>query len=101
MTYNEFKAELKAGLPRSLYIFAGEEEYLKETAAAQAKEKLVPSGMEDFNYRSWSELPDFAECNGFGKKPTGKSCFPNCPTTSASFFGRASSRREKRKPNRR
>lgn len=65
MTYNEFKAELKAGLPRSLYIFAGEEEYLKETAAAQAKEKLVPSGMEDFNYRSWRELPDFAECNGF------------------------------------
>ena len=30
MNYTEFTAEIKAGLPKSLYILTGEEEYLKE-----------------------------------------------------------------------
>lgn len=65
MNYDEFKAEIKAGLPRSLYVLAGEEDFLKEHAAMQARKRLVDPAFEDFNFQSFSEIPDFTACNSF------------------------------------
>lgn len=65
MNYTEFTAEIKAGLPKSLYVLTGEEEYLKEHCAAQAKKRLIDPALEDFNFQSYSEMPDFTACNSF------------------------------------
>lgn len=65
MTYTEFNAEIKAGLPRPLYVFTGPEDFLKEHAIEQAKEKLVAPGFEDFNFQSYSTVPDFSLCADF------------------------------------
>ncbi|MCH5187940.1 MAG: DNA polymerase III subunit delta [Oscillospiraceae bacterium] len=65
MNYTEFTAEIKAGLPKSLYILTGEEDYLKEHSVAQAKKRLIDPGLEDFNFQSYSEMPDFTACNSF------------------------------------
>ena len=65
MTYTEFNAEIKAGLPKSLYIFTGPEDFLKEHCIEQAKAKLVVPGFEDFNFQSYSSVPDFELCGDF------------------------------------
>ena len=65
MTYTEFQAEIKAGLPKSLYIFTGPEDFLKEHSIEKAKEKLVMPGFEDFNFQSYSSVPDFGLCADF------------------------------------
>lgn len=65
MNYTEFAAEIKAGLPRRLYVLIGAEEFLKEHCAEQAKKKLVEPALEDFNYQSYNEVPDFTACNSF------------------------------------
>lgn len=65
MNYTEFTAEIKAGLPKSLYIMLGAEEFLKEHCAEQAKKRLIAEGTEDFNFLSYSEMPDFTACNSF------------------------------------
>lgn len=65
MTYSEFTAEIKAGLPKRLYILAGPEEFLKEHCASLAKKKLVDPSLEDFNFQSYNEIPDFTACNSF------------------------------------
>ena len=59
MTYTEFNAEIKAGLPKSLYIFTGPEDFLKEHCIEQAKAKLVVPCFDDFNFQSYSSVPDF------------------------------------------
>ncbi|MGN1097292.1 MAG: DNA polymerase III subunit delta [Clostridia bacterium] len=65
MTYTEFTAEIKAGLPKSLYILTGPEDFLKEYSVGQAKQKLVDPSLEDFNFQSYSDVPDFALCSDF------------------------------------
>lgn len=45
----QLKQELKAGEPRSLYVFHGEETYLKEYYFRQLKKQLIPAGLEQFN----------------------------------------------------
>ena len=65
MTYTEFQAEIKAGLPRSLYILAGPEDFLKEHSIEKAKERLVETGFEDFNFQSYSTVPDIGLCADF------------------------------------
>lgn len=65
MTYTEFTAEIKAGLPKSLYIFTGPEDFLKEYCIDKAKEKLVDEAFEDFNFQSYSSVPDFSVCGDF------------------------------------
>ena len=48
--YRKFKKDLSQGTIGSLYIFHGEEAYLRDYYLDQMKEKLIPGGMESFNY---------------------------------------------------
>ncbi len=45
----ELKRELKAGTPKNLYVFHGEEAYLRAHYLGQLKKTLLPPGLEDFN----------------------------------------------------
>lgn len=44
-----FKADLKNKTPRRLYVFHGEEVYLRQHYLGRLREQLIPSGMEAFN----------------------------------------------------
>ncbi len=46
------KQAIKAGDPARLYVFYGEESYLRQHYLAQLKQCLVPPGLESFNYES-------------------------------------------------
>ena len=48
--YRQFKKDLSQGTLGSLYIFHGEEAYLRDHYLDQMKAKLIPGGMESFNY---------------------------------------------------
>lgn len=48
--YQQFKSDLSAGAVGSLYIFYGEETYLREYYLGELRKKLVPAGFEEFNY---------------------------------------------------
>lgn len=50
--FRQLKQELKAGALRGLYIFHGEESYLKEHYLRQLKKQLVPEGLEEFNFHA-------------------------------------------------
>lgn len=43
------KHDLKAGTPKNLYVFYGEETYLREYYLSELKKRLLPPGMEQFN----------------------------------------------------
>lgn len=47
---DQLKRELKSGEPRPLYVFHGEETYLKEYYFRQLKKQLVAPGLEQFNF---------------------------------------------------
>jgi DNA polymerase-3 subunit delta len=46
---DRLKAALKAGEPENVYIFYGEEAYLREHYLGMLRKLIVPGGMEDFN----------------------------------------------------
>ena len=46
----KLKQDLKSGEPGSLYVFHGEEAYLRDYYLGQLRKKLIPPGMEAFNY---------------------------------------------------
>jgi len=48
--YQQLKADLAAGTLGTLYLFQGEESYLREYYLAEMKKQLVPAGFEAFNY---------------------------------------------------
>lgn len=48
--FKQFKQELKAGSPRSLYVFHGEETYLKEYYFRELKKQLIPPELEQLNF---------------------------------------------------
>ena len=48
--YQRLKKDVAAGTLGTVYIFWGEETYLREYYLSQAVKKLVPAGMEEFNY---------------------------------------------------
>lgn len=48
--YRKFKKDMSQGTIGSLYIFHGEEAYLRDYYLDQMKAKLIPGGMESFNY---------------------------------------------------
>lgn len=48
--YQQFKNDLSAGTIGTLYLFYGEETYLREYYLEQLRKKLVPAGFEAFNY---------------------------------------------------
>ncbi|MDR3209319.1 MAG: DNA polymerase III subunit delta, partial [Oscillospiraceae bacterium] len=52
--YNALRDAVKAGTPARLYIFHGEEPYLREAMVASLRECLLPGGTNGFNYRRFS-----------------------------------------------
>lgn len=52
--YIQLRRDLKAGTPGNLYVFHGEEKHLLEESLAALRRLLVPAGMEEFNYRTFS-----------------------------------------------
>ena len=48
--YQKLKSDLSAGNIGQVYIFYGEESYLREYYLGEIKKKLVPAGFEEFNY---------------------------------------------------
>ena len=52
--YQQFKRDLAAGTLGPLYIFHGEEVYLRDHYLEQMKGKLIPAGMESFNLHQLS-----------------------------------------------
>ena len=48
--YKKFRADLAAGNLGNVYLFYGEETYLREFYLAEVKKQLVPPGFEAFNF---------------------------------------------------
>ena len=48
--YDKLRGDLKAGELENIYIFYGEEVYLREHYVEQIRQLLVPAGFEEFNY---------------------------------------------------
>ena len=48
--YDKLKEDIKAGTPANVYIFFGEETYLREHYTEQLRTLLVPDGFEEFNF---------------------------------------------------
>ncbi len=48
--YAQLKADLKAGSIGNIYVFHGEETYLREYYLDQLRKQLIPAGFEEFNY---------------------------------------------------
>ena len=48
--YDKLKEDIKAGTPENVYIFFGEETYLREHYTEQLRTLLVPDGFEEFNF---------------------------------------------------
>lgn len=49
-SYNELRQELAAGTLGRLYVFHGEETYLRDKSLEQMKTLLLSGGLDDFNY---------------------------------------------------
>lgn len=48
--YDKLRSDLKEGSLENIYIFHGEEVYLREHYVEQIRQMLVPAGFEEFNY---------------------------------------------------
>ncbi len=48
--YQQLKADLKTGELGTVYVFHGEESYLREYYLSEMKKQLVPEGFAEFNY---------------------------------------------------
>ena len=48
--YDKLKEDIKSGTPANVYIFFGEETYLREHYTEQLRTLLVPDGFEEFNF---------------------------------------------------
>lgn len=48
--FQKLKADIAAGTPGSVYIFYGEEAYLREYYLGELRKQLIPNGFEEFNY---------------------------------------------------
>ena len=54
--YQKLKKDIKEGTIGTLYVFHGEEAYLRDFYLGQLKKKLLPAGMEEFNLHTLSKL---------------------------------------------
>ena len=66
--FAQLKKDLEQGTAAPVYIFYGEESYLREHYLRMLRQKLVPAGMEEFNYHrlagkglTMQELSDIVE----------------------------------------
>lgn len=67
--YQKLKKEISSGTIGNLYIFHGEETYLRDFYLGEMKKKLLPAGMEEFNLHTLSgkafegkKLAQFVDC---------------------------------------
>ena len=51
--YQKLKKDIKEGTIGTLYVFHGEEAYLRDFYLGQLKKKLLPAGMEEFNLHTF------------------------------------------------
>ena len=67
--YQQLKKDIAAGTLGTVYIFHGEETYLREYYLDQTVKKLVTAGMEEFNYHKLEgkENSRFVLLNHMGK----------------------------------
>ncbi|MFQ6066582.1 MAG: DNA polymerase III subunit delta [bacterium] len=56
MKYQQFLKELEQGRIAPVYLFEGEEDYLKEEALKKLKERIILPDYQDFNYEKLSAL---------------------------------------------
>lgn len=68
-TYRQLKKDISAGTLGNLYIFHGEESYLRDYYLGEMKKKLLPPGMEAFNLHTMAgkefdlrKLQEMADC---------------------------------------
>lgn len=63
--YQKLKSDLAGGEIGQVYVFHGEESYLREYYLGELKKKLVPAGFEEFNYHKFDgkalSLPELME----------------------------------------
>ena len=52
--YTQLKKDIAADAIGKLYLFCGEEAYLRDYYLGQMKAKLLPAGMEEFNFHTFS-----------------------------------------------
>ena len=50
--YTQLKADLRENTVQNVYVFYGEETYLREYYLDQLRKKLIPAGFEEFNYHN-------------------------------------------------
>ena len=48
--FDRLRADLKAQTPQNVYLFYGEETYLRDRYLEELRQLLVPAGFEEFNY---------------------------------------------------
>lgn len=65
MTYDEFRSLLKKKDLTPLYYFTGKEDFLQVFSLSSAKDVLIDSAFEDFNYKCYIEQPSFEEVDTF------------------------------------
>ena len=70
--YQKLKSDLSAGEIGQVYIFYGEESYLREYYLGEIKKKLVPAGFEEFNYHRLSAHDAGAFRGGRGDADDGR-----------------------------
>ena len=46
------KRDLRQGAPKNLYVFHGEEAYLREFYLGELRKAVLPAGLEDFNHHT-------------------------------------------------
>ena len=49
--FDRLRADLKAQTPQNVYLFYGEETYLRSYYLEELHRLLIPAGFEEFNYR--------------------------------------------------
>ena len=52
--FDRLRADLKAQTPQNVYLFYGEETYLRDRYLEELRQLLVPAGFEEFNYHRLS-----------------------------------------------
>lgn len=65
MTYDEFRTALKKRDVTPLYYFTGKEDFLQVFSMSEAKRLLTEPSFEDFNYKCYTEQPDYEEVYSF------------------------------------
>ena len=80
--YQKLKKDIKEGTIGTLYVFHGEEAYLRDFYLGQLKKKLLPAGMEEFNLHTLSgkefDVKTLAQLVDCLERRVGQECMVVC-----------------------